>query len=257
MDPLAEVLADEKLSAAAKLAFWWLHARRNVGGETFFTARQMGHHLGRTSRAAQRWLEDLAASPHIDVREHSGMLRATFPTTSSSPPPSVATEMASSLTPKVSPYHEEELTLKAGEGAQRPNQRHAHEIMIHDGGDNPGANSGKVDFLAIAEDLSTRLASVEVRVKELADEIFREVGDRQMHPSIARRVAEAVINEGLSLGDLRELIAVVQRKRRAGTLRSPGAYFHSAARKLCAKRDVNWPRPGASNLNSRNSSSGA
>ncbi len=85
MDPLAEVLADEKLSATAKLAFWWLHARRNVGGETFFTTRQMGHHLGRTSRAAQRWLEDLAISPHIDVREHSGMLRATFPTEGSVP----------------------------------------------------------------------------------------------------------------------------------------------------------------------------
>jgi hypothetical protein len=80
-------------------------------------------------------------------------------------------------------------------------------------------------------------------VRDLARAIHRAVNDPKMHPKIAMRVARVTWEGLLSRADLKELLDIVETKRRAKQLDSPGAYFVASIKRLFQRNDIPWREP--------------
>ncbi len=77
-------------------------------------------------------------------------------------------------------------------------------------------------------------------VRECARAIMRAVDDTKMHPSIPTKVARAVVERQISPGEIASLCDIIQAKRKAGELNSPGAYFLSSVRRIFRAADITW-----------------
>ncbi|MCP4549654.1 MAG: hypothetical protein GY835_24630 [bacterium] len=79
---------------------------------------------------------------------------------------------------------------------------------------------------------------------ELVAYIEQGVADPKMEPSIPRRAADAVIEYGLPVAALEDLVQAVARKRQHKTVDKPGAYFLARIRKICRQHGVRFTEPG-------------
>jgi len=78
------------------------------------------------------------------------------------------------------------------------------------------------------------------KVREIARSIMRAIGDPNMHPMIATRVARAVIERKVSPDEIATLCDTVECKRKAGQLRVPGAYFLQSVRRIFQREEIPW-----------------
>jgi hypothetical protein len=80
-------------------------------------------------------------------------------------------------------------------------------------------------------------------VRKMASAIQRAVGDPKMHPGIPLRVARVVYEGRLSRAAVKELLDIVEKKRRAKELDSPGAYFVASIKRLFRRHEILWREP--------------
>lgn len=78
------------------------------------------------------------------------------------------------------------------------------------------------------------------KIRAYAQSIIADVGDPDMHPSIPTKVARALVDCNLTITEVAEVTAIIRRKREAGQLDKPGAYFLSSMRRLFRKHDLTW-----------------
>lgn len=77
-------------------------------------------------------------------------------------------------------------------------------------------------------------------VHDMARAISNAVHDPKMHPSIAIKVARAVVERKVSPNEIAELCDIIKAKRMAGQLRSPGAYFVTSVRRIFQAAEILW-----------------
>lgn len=78
------------------------------------------------------------------------------------------------------------------------------------------------------------------RVGLLAREVLRAVGDPKMHPGIAMRAARAVVDGKMETQELTEMLDIIASQRKAGRLRSPGAYFVTSLKRAFQRNEIAW-----------------
>lgn len=78
------------------------------------------------------------------------------------------------------------------------------------------------------------------RVEQIAREVLRAVGDPKMHPGVAMRAARAVADGKLETQELTEMLDIIASQRKAGRLRSPGAYFVVSLKRSFQRNEIPW-----------------
>ena len=98
---------------------------------------------------------------------------------------------------------------------------------------------------ALADALAARVDPAATRraKAELVAYLQRTVGDPAADLSIYRRAADLVIEHNYAADELERLAESVRDKRRAGTLRSPGAYFLTSIRHAARRCGLPWTEP--------------
>lgn len=98
---------------------------------------------------------------------------------------------------------------------------------------------------ALADALAARVDPAATRraKAELVAYLQRTVGDPAADLSIYRRAADLVIEHNYAADELERLAESVRDKRRAGTIRSPGAYFLTSIRHAARRCGLPWTEP--------------
>jgi hypothetical protein len=70
--------------------------------------------------------------------------------------------------------------------------------------------------------------------------ILKTVADPKMHPSIPVKVARAIVNRQVPPSELEQLLDIINAKRHSRQIRSTGAYFVAAIKRIFQRHEVIW-----------------
>jgi hypothetical protein len=94
-------------------------------------------------------------------------------------------------------------------------------------------------FSAVLRELPTTDLNLE-KVRRIARELYQRVGDTNTHPSIWEKAARIIADGKIEPQRIDEILASLEKGKRAGRIQKPGAYFSECLRRDCARLELPW-----------------